>query len=190
MSQVHPSEDAKKEGSKEFDIKFDKDERNWPSAFWRMQVLGHWQIQVTFKSPSAEKSVTHDIRAGTRSGLVSASAGDGDVQSQWSKHDRRPTSGEAATLGFRRTRDSLIEMWFTIRGLFSGRISHKALGGPIRIAETAFFFSQQGVPDLILFLGILSVSLAVLGIFCRSQCSMEDTFYLLVLGRDSRQATQ
>jgi regulator of sigma E protease len=70
--------------------------------------------------------------------------------------------GEAVSLGFRRTRDSVIEMWFTVHGLFSQRISPKALGGPIRIFDTAMYFSKQGLPNLILFLGILSVSLAVL----------------------------
>src|SRR5260370_6881265 len=53
-------------------------------------------------------------------------------------------------------------MWFTIKGLCSRRISPKAIGGPIRIFGTAYLSSKQGIPDLILFLGILSVSLAVL----------------------------
>jgi regulator of sigma E protease len=79
-----------------------------------------------------------------------------------SKTRQAENIGEAVTLGFRRTRDSIIEMWLTIRGLLSGRISRKALGGPIAIAGTAYFFAKQGIPDLILFLGILSVSLAVL----------------------------
>ena len=79
-----------------------------------------------------------------------------------SKTRKAQNIGEAVTLGFRRTRDSIFEMWFTIHGLFSGRIAKEALGGPIRIFDTALHFSKQGVPDLILFLGILSVSLSVL----------------------------
>jgi regulator of sigma E protease len=71
--------------------------------------------------------------------------------------------GEAVHLGFRSTRDSLEQMWLTIRGLVvTRRISPKALSGPIRIAEIAYLSTKQGIPDLILFLGILSVSLAVL----------------------------
>ncbi|HEY3968449.1 MAG TPA: RIP metalloprotease RseP [Planctomycetaceae bacterium] len=152
--------EAKKDGTKEFEIKFDKEKRNWPSAFWRMQDLAQWKIIVTVKSPTAEKPEELEVMPEPDPDWYLPIRG----MAMQSKFDTRKAAniGEAATLGFRRTRDSLIEMWFTIRGLFSHRISVKALGGPIRIAETAFFFSKQGVPDLILFLGILSVSLAVL----------------------------
>jgi regulator of sigma E protease len=155
-----PSPEARKDKSKEIEIVFDKEQRNWPSAFWRMQDLADWQVLVTVKSPAAEKSVEHEIVPEPDPEWYLPIRGLA-MQSHF-KTRQAANIGEATTLGFRRTRDSLIEMWFTIRGLFSGRISHKALGGPIRIAETAFFFVQQGIPDLILFLGILSVSLAVL----------------------------
>src|SRR4030095_2353586 len=46
--------------------------------------------------------------------------------------------------------------------LFSGRISPKSLGGPLQIGAVAYDFAKKGVPDLCLFLGLLSVSLAVL----------------------------
>jgi regulator of sigma E protease len=36
------------------------------------------------------------------------------------------------------------------------------VGGPLRIAETAFVFAKQGYGDLLLFLAMLSVSLAVM----------------------------
>ena len=70
--------------------------------------------------------------------------------------------GEAVRLGVQHTRSSVVDMWLTIRSLFSGRISPKSLGGPLQIGEAAYHFAKRGLPDLSLFLGLLSVSLAVL----------------------------
>ncbi|MBS0263543.1 MAG: site-2 protease family protein [Planctomycetes bacterium] len=155
-----PAEESQTKRQKPFEIEFDKVQRNWPHTFWQMQHLFDWKISLVVKSPKSEQPVTCEITPVEDPDWylpIRGLAMDSKTEIRKAK-----SVSEAATLGFRRTRDSLIEMWFTIRGLFTGRISHKALGGPIRIAETAFFFSQQGIPDLILFMGILSVSLATL----------------------------
>lgn len=70
--------------------------------------------------------------------------------------------GECMELAYSRTRSSLTEIYFTLRNLFSGRVSAKALRGPLGIAEAAYHFSERGTGDLLWFLGFLSVSLAVL----------------------------
>lgn len=155
-----PPEERKKEGSKEIVLKFRDNDRSWPTAFWLIQQLREYQVVLTVKSQGAEEARTVEITPESDADWYLPMRG--FATKGLSKTRKAENIGEAVTLGFRRTRDSIIEMWLTIRGLFSGRISHKALGGPIRIAETAYFFIKQGVPDLILFLGILSVSLAVL----------------------------
>jgi regulator of sigma E protease len=155
-----PQREKPEEGDEEIVIKFSETDRGWPTAFWLIQMLPERTIRLTFKSQGAAEEQTVEVvpqidpdwylpmRGFSTQGLA--------------KTRQAENIGEAVTLGFRRTRDSIFEMWFTIRGLFSGRISPKALGGPIRIADTAYHFSKQGIPDLILFLGILSVSLSVL----------------------------
>lgn len=157
---LSPKRDKKEEGDDEIVIKFNETDRGWPTAFWLIQMLPERSIELTFKSQGAADAKTIEVvpqidpdwylpmRGFSTQGLT--------------KTRQAENIGEAVTLGFHRTRDSIFEMWFTIRGLFSGRISPKALGGPIRIADTAYHFSKQGIPDLILFLGILSVSLSVL----------------------------
>ena len=153
--------DAKKDGYKdEFTVEFGENNRNWPAAFWRMQDLPQRQIFFTVKSQGAEATSTFEVHPEPDPNWYMPMRGMAMVPQ--SKTRKAENIGEATTLGFRRTRDSIIEMWMTIHGLFSGRISPEALGGPIRIADTAYHFSKQGVPDLILFLGILSVSLSVL----------------------------
>ncbi|MBI3864186.1 MAG: RIP metalloprotease RseP [Planctomycetia bacterium] len=143
-----------------FTLEFGEDERNWPFAFWQLQDLVHRKITLSVKTQGSEKLVNVEVTPEQDAHWYLPMRG---LSMQQHFQIRKAQNiGEAASLGFRRTRDSLIEMRLTIEGLFSRRISVRALGGPIRIAETAFFFSQQGIPDLILFLGILSVSLAVL----------------------------
>jgi len=72
------------------------------------------------------------------------------------------TIGDAVALGLHHTRDQVVSMYMTLRSLGSGRISPKALRGPFGILEAGMHFTKRGLPDLILFLGMLSVSLAVL----------------------------
>jgi regulator of sigma E protease len=68
----------------------------------------------------------------------------------------------ALTMAFRHTRNTGIDIYLTIRNLFSGDLSVKNLHGPVGIAQVAFEVSKQGMPKLLLFLGFLSVNLAVL----------------------------
>lgn len=60
------------------------------------------------------------------------------------------------------TRKTLIQMYLTLRNLFTGHLSFKELGGPIRIATAAYYHAKGGIPTLSMFLGLLSVNLAVL----------------------------
>jgi regulator of sigma E protease len=156
---VSTDNEAKNKKQESQTVKFDKDLRNWPAVFWAMQAPDD-EIKLTVKSQGADDSrtvtVTPEIDADWYLPMR------GFMTKTRTETRQAANIGEAVTLGLRRTRDSIVEMWLTIKGLFSRRISTDALGGPIRIAETAYFFSSQGIPDLILFLGILSVSLAVL----------------------------
>lgn len=153
-------EDARNDDyKKEFSIEFGQ-KRNWPYVFWLIQKLPQRHILLTVKSQGAENEKAIEITPATDPDWYLPMRGFG-MQPQ-TRIRKAENIGEAVTLGFRRTRDSLVEMWLTISGLVSRRISPDALGGPILIARTAYMFSSQGIPDLILFLGILSVSLAVL----------------------------
>jgi len=142
------------------EIPFKDDQRNWPLAFWLMQMYPQRTIKLTVKSQGADQETTAELVPNPDPDWYMPMRG---LRMQVRSDERKAENiGEAISLGFRRTRDSVIEMWFTVHGLFSQRISPKALGGPIRIFDTAMYFSKQGLPNLILFLGILSVSLAVL----------------------------
>ena len=70
--------------------------------------------------------------------------------------------GGALAMAVRHTRNTTIDIYLTIRNLFSGDLSVKNLSGPIGIAKAAYSVTGQGMAQLLLFLGFLSINLAVL----------------------------
>ncbi len=70
--------------------------------------------------------------------------------------------GDAFTMAFDHTRSSCLNIYLTLRSLMTGRLSIKELHGPLGIASAAFYVASEGIVPLLLFLGFLSVNLAVL----------------------------
>ena len=64
--------------------------------------------------------------------------------------------------GVTSTLNSMVEIYLTLRSLLTGRLSFKELRGPVGIATIGYQFAKSGIPDLCMFLGMLSVNLAVL----------------------------
>lgn len=69
--------------------------------------------------------------------------------------------GEAMSLGWRETKEKLVEIGRTLRGLVTGRVSPKNLGSPIMIAQVAYMEASKGWPTLLIFLTFLSANLAL-----------------------------
>ncbi|HIE98376.1 MAG TPA: RIP metalloprotease RseP [Planctomycetes bacterium] len=69
---------------------------------------------------------------------------------------------EAASLGLRRTRNSGISIYMTLRSLVQGNLSVKALSGPLGIVSIGYMVADHGTTKLLMFLGFLSINLAVL----------------------------
>lgn len=70
--------------------------------------------------------------------------------------------GEAFGMGFRHTENSGISIYLTLRSLVTGELSARALSGPVGIAKIGYQVADRGVTSLLLFLGFLSINLAVL----------------------------
>ncbi|MEO2031185.1 MAG: RIP metalloprotease RseP [Planctomycetaceae bacterium] len=69
---------------------------------------------------------------------------------------------EAVNLGIRRTRNSTISIYMTLRSLFRRELSPNALSGPVGIVRIGFDVAENGLAQLLTFLGLLSINLAVL----------------------------
>jgi regulator of sigma E protease len=75
---------------------------------------------------------------------------------------RAESFGEAVGLGIRYTKSSGINIYMTLRSLFQRNLSPRALSGPLGIVKIGYAVADQGIPKLLMFLGFLSINLAVL----------------------------
>ena len=57
---------------------------------------------------------------------------------------------------------TLARIWLTLRSLFTGDISVTELHGPIGIARAAYSVAETSISKLLIFLGFLSLNLAVI----------------------------
>ena len=70
--------------------------------------------------------------------------------------------GDALAMGLDHTRDSIAEMYLTLRSLITGRLGFDNLRGPAGIVDLGSKVAESGFAQFLLFLGFLSVNLAVL----------------------------
>src|SRR5262249_22237836 len=67
----------------------------------------------------------------------------------------------AVQLGFRETYRFIVRMYLSLKSLVVGDVSWANASGPIGIVTLTYQPAEQGFTDLILFLGIISINLAV-----------------------------
>ncbi len=69
--------------------------------------------------------------------------------------------GEAVTMGFKDTKSNMVQVFQNLRGMFTGRVSPKNLGGPVMIATAAYRIAGVDLWEFVFFLGLISINLAV-----------------------------
>ncbi|MBL8980907.1 MAG: RIP metalloprotease RseP, partial [Gemmatimonadetes bacterium] len=74
------------------------------------------------------------------------------------------TFGEAVSYGATVTGRMGTEVVRVVKGLFTGEVSVKQLGGPIRIAQVSFEVAESGLEPLLVLIAFLSINLAVLNL--------------------------
>jgi regulator of sigma E protease len=72
--------------------------------------------------------------------------------------------GQAIVEGGRATVDASTQIVRTVRGLFSGRISRREVGGPILIGQLAGESARMGLDPFLGFMALISINLAVLNL--------------------------
>lgn len=70
----------------------------------------------------------------------------------------------ACAMGVNKTIVNVQRIYFTLKGFATGKVSNKALGGPILIAQASYESAKLGIGKLLYFLGIISINLAFLNI--------------------------
>jgi regulator of sigma E protease len=74
------------------------------------------------------------------------------------------TLGQAVVEGWQSTVSASTQIVRTVRGLFSGRISRREVGGPILIGQLAGESARLGLDPFLAFMALISINLAVLNL--------------------------
>jgi len=69
---------------------------------------------------------------------------------------------QAVALGLQDTHNLITQVYQNLRGMATGRISVKNLGGPVMIAEAAYRIAGYDFWEFVFFIGMISVNLAVI----------------------------
>jgi len=137
------------------DLTFDE-KANWAFAFQAIQFRAREPITFRVNNASTPVVITpepdpawfHPFRGEQFEGLTR----------------RTPPMSISSALrrGADDTVDNILSIYAMFRSLAQSRVSPKNLGGPILISQVAYDAAVMGLTDLVHFLGILSINLAVL----------------------------
>lgn len=132
---------------------------SWPFVVSRLQEIGpETKVKLTWTRGGKEMSAE----------LASVSADDFNDETRGlelypkSRVRIAGSFGEAFQLGFRETKDRLTQTLVILQRLVTLQLSPTNLSGPTGIIAAAGMVASQGLPDLLLFLVLLSANLAIL----------------------------
>ena len=135
---------------------FDDKSPNWPYAFQAIQLRPREPVSFRVNNadalvtitPEPVKSWPHPVR--------------GELFQHLIRRTPPMSIADAARRGTDDTVDSILSIYATFRSLAQRRVSPKSLGGPILISQVAYEAAVMSLTDLVHFLGLLSINLAVL----------------------------
>lgn len=141
-----------------YDEKDSRKENNWAYAFWLMQELPQRSVELTLMDNQKAQTVSLEPKPDTE--WLSPLIGLRLMGQAELKKAKDPADAFSMAVDY--TRSSCLNIYLTLRSLITGRLSYRELHGPLGIASAAFYVASEGIVPLLLFLGFLSVNLAVL----------------------------
>ncbi len=138
------------------DVTFDEESTNWAFAFQAIQLRPREPIDLRVNNADALVRITPEPVASWPHPLR------GEQFQILTRRTPPMTIATALSRGWDDTVDNILSIYAMFRSLAQSRVSPKNLGGPILISTVAYEAATLGLTDLIHFLGILSINLAVL----------------------------
>jgi len=145
---------------KTIEIDFNDEEKNWPYAFWKLQECPTRIAELTVSNELGEERTVSLAPQESIDWFVPNTRG--LRMAGMSINQKADSVAGALQMGFVHTKNSIQDIWLTLRNLFGGRLSVKELRGPLGIASVAYQIAEQGIAQFLVFLGFLSANLAVL----------------------------
>jgi len=122
-------------------------------------LIGRSSGRVTIKATPAPYDTTDAVTGATRT------IGRLGITGPMLPDAREPVGLVPATIeGARRVGFVFTEIVSIVRGMFSGRVSTREIGGPIAIGMAAGQSARRGAEDFLIFMAAISVNLAVLNL--------------------------
>jgi regulator of sigma E protease len=138
------------------------EEINWAWAFSEIQRVPNRQVRIYFddgKNSGSEVLTSYESATGWYRWFRGFN---GSIWRDDRELQKGSSFGEALGLGIRRTRKTAVSIYMTLRSLFRGNVSVDSLSGPLGIAKIGYMVAERGLIDLLMFLGFLSINLAIL----------------------------
>lgn len=133
---------------------------NWWFAFWWMQRLSDREVRLTLKDSFQAQPRTVSLRAEEDRSWPMPTVG---LRMQLLTHlEKADSPMQAMTMAWNYSRNTVTSIYLTLRSLVTQRLSYKELHGPVGIAKEAFRQANEGLVPFLMFLGFLSLNLAVL----------------------------
>lgn len=133
---------------------------NWGYIFAALQHLPGYQLKLTIRENDQTEPKVVTVTPREDKSWPSPQLGlKMQIQLQ---QEKGATFSDACTMGVHRAWNTVLNIYLTLKSLVTGRLSHKELHGPLGIAQAAYESARMGFVPFLLFLGFLSLNLAVL----------------------------
>ena len=144
----------------------DRSIRQWYDVLEVLQANTGTPIAMTVAGPTGRRTVDLRPEVETVEGLDGKPRKVGRVGITVSLDTRSESLslGEAVAEGGRATLSASTQIVRTVRGLFSGRISSREVGGPIMIGQLAGESARMGLDAFVAFMALISINLAILNL--------------------------
>jgi len=130
------------------------------------QAVASWTDLVGALQAHPDNPVRITVQRGSETLDLSVQPNDGRIgilQKFGARRDPLPL-GAAISGGARDTWDSGAQVLGFLKGLFGGGVSPQQLGGPLAIGQASGQFARAGLSQLLTFMALLSVNLAILNL--------------------------
>ncbi len=132
----------------------------WAQAYWMMQLAATRHARLTVSGGGKTRVV--ELEPTRDPNRTSFFPDRGFILRDEGIIQKADSMGTALTMAAHHSSSKMLEVYLTLRSLFRGDLSYKELHGPIGIAQVAHDVVSQGLAPMLLFLGFLSINLAVL----------------------------
>jgi regulator of sigma E protease len=138
------------------------DQINWAWAFSMIQLAPQRHLQIYFDDGKTTGSTALTQTEHEKSWWLWVRGINGSVWDIESDFHKAASFGDAVRQGLRQTRKTAISIYMMLRSLVRGDVAMDSISGPVGIAKLGYRVAEQGWIDLVRFLGILSINLAIM----------------------------